>query len=101
MARPLLSAPSDPAVALRQFPGGRGPQQTCQHVFRVTLGTHQVAQVGAEGNAVALVMITVQVFPEQRAVSRALAFKQLQPQRLVLSGRNANFRSWIAEPTLT
>src|SRR2546429_9416396 len=100
MARPLLSAPSDPAVALRQFPGGRGPQQTCQHVFRGTLGTHQVAQVGAEGNAVALVMITGQGFPEQRAVSRALAFQRLQPQRLALCGPTAPLPSWTAAAPL-
>ena len=52
--------------------------------------------MGAEGDAVALVMIAVEILPEQRAVSPTGTLQQLQAQRLVLASGTAHLGLGIA-----
>jgi len=65
IAFPLFGIPSDPGIAGRHHPCGAGKLQAGEIPARQLLGLDEIAQVSPEGDAIADVMVAVDVLLEQ------------------------------------
>lgn len=65
IAFPLFGAPSDPGIARRHHPGWTGKLEAGEIAARQLAGLDEIAQVSAEGDAIAEVMVTVDILLEQ------------------------------------
>ena len=86
IAFPLLDVPSDPGIAGRHHPGGAGKLQAGEIAARQLAGLDEIAQVGAEGDAVAKVMVTVNVLLEQGIERWVGSLDKVKPQGIEIAG---------------
>jgi hypothetical protein len=62
---PCLIPPSNPAVPWGHFPGGTGKKQTSQDTLRQKLAPDEVAQLSSKRDAVAKVVVALNVLSEE------------------------------------
>lgn len=85
VAFPFVGAPSDPGIARRHRPCGAGKLQAGEIPARQLLGLDEVAQVSAEGDAIADVMVAVDVLLEQGIESEVGCLDEVKGQGIEIS----------------
>jgi len=96
IASTLLIGPIDPRIARRHFPGGAGKLQAGKKSAGDLLGLDEVAQVGAERNAIAQIMPAVDELLKGRTELAVGSLDELQRQGLELSDAAGDGRLRIA-----
>ena len=86
IAFPFAGAPSDPGIAGRHHPCGAGKLQAGEIAAWQLLGLDEIAQVSAEGDAVAKAMVTVDVLLEQRIERRVRSLDKVEGQGIEIPG---------------
>jgi hypothetical protein len=90
IAFPLLHVPSDPGIAGRHHPCGAGKLQAGEIAAGQLAGFDEISQVGAEGNAVAKVMVTVDVLLEQRIEIPVRSLDKMKDQGIEIAGASGH-----------
>ena len=86
VAFPLFRIPSDPGIAGRHRPCGAGKLQAGEIAPGQLAGFDEIAQVGAEGDAVAKVMVTVDILLEQGIERRIRSLDKVENQGIKIAG---------------
>jgi hypothetical protein len=69
--------PADPSVAGSHFPGGAGEEQTGEEGKGRLLGTDQVAELGAVGDAITQVMVALKILVKEVTIGGSLNEEKL------------------------
>jgi len=86
IAFPFVGAPSDPGIARRHRPGRTGKLQAGQIAARQLLGLDEIAQVSPEGDAIAQIMISVDVLFKQGVESPVRSLDKVKGQGIEIAG---------------
>ena len=86
MAFPFFSTPSDPGIARRHSPCGAGKLQAGEISPRQLLGLDEIAQMGAEGDAKAKIVVTVDVLFEQGIEIPVRSLDEVKGEGIKISG---------------
>jgi len=90
VAFPLLHVPSDPGIARGHHPGGTGKLQAGEIASGQLAGLNEIAQVSAERNAVAKVMVTVDVLLEQGIEIPVRSLDKVEGQGIEITGASGH-----------
>jgi len=90
IAFPLFGAPSDPGIARRHHPGRTGKLQAGQIAAGQLAGLDEIAQMGAEGDAVFEIMVTVDVLLEQGIKIPVGSLDKVKGQGIEIAGASGH-----------
>src|SRR2546426_798834 len=88
----LIPIPPDPAISVRHFPCGTGPEKTSQDL--AAAGFDKVTQVSTDGSAIAEIVIALNQLTEQGTVR---CIRQPEAQRFKFSDTGLNGTASIAK----